>query len=515
MKRIFPVLVLLLAAPPATARAERAGLLYDGVPVGTAETKRLHGTDYLALKPVAGMFRGKLQWYPLEDLAVLRVQNHRIAFKLESREVRIDSRPERMEAPAVIEDGSAFIPAGFLTSSSFEDVTDCDLAWNPSNLTLIAEKRFRLSVPQVFRRPGFTRIVVPSGSPLAPEVKRRGSRITVRFADANFKNSKDLNIKEGLVRRLKMGNSKRGAVLEAWLADRHSTHRWSVQEGPARLVLEIEDPSAAGAAGPGDLAEIELPRDPAAALSLEGPSLRAPKEDPARSAGAVRRIVLDPGHGGKDVGAMGKRGTKEKDVNLEIALQLARILRVQGGYEVLLTRTDDTFIPLEERSAYANRNRADLFLSIHCNASLKKKEGGFEIYFLSEKATDDQAQATADLENSVLALEKSAKPNSSVTQLLMSMARTEFINQSSLLCRTIFNAVKASGEVPMREVKQAQFHVLRGAQMPAVLVETAFITFDQEEKKLRKKAFRADMAEAIFKGIRTYEGRVKELQGKK
>ena len=104
-----------------------------------------------------------------------------------------------------------------------------------------------------------------------------------------------------------------------------------------------------------------------------------------------RRIVIDAGHGGKDSGAVGRRGTYEKDINLAAALELAKLLRQEEAFDVLLTRTDDTFVPLGDRSRMANEFNADLFISLHCNASTNKRESGFEVYFLSEQASDPEA----------------------------------------------------------------------------------------------------------------------------
>ena len=223
---------------------------------------------------------------------------------------------------------------------------------------------------------------------------------------------------------------------------------------------------------------------------------------------ALRRIVIDPGHGGKDPGAVGPHGIEEKTVNLRIAQELAEALRDQYHYEVLLTRTDDTFIPLERRAALANSQHADLFISIHCNASLSSKLKGFEVYFLSEHASDPHADAVARFENAPLALEGRPVPSpGQVAAVLRSLVKTANINEASVLGSLIDRHVGERLSEPSLGVKQAAFYVLRGAEMPAVLVETAFLTNAREEKLLQEESFRGKFVDGIAAGVAAYDER--------
>jgi N-acetylmuramoyl-L-alanine amidase len=226
-------------------------------------------------------------------------------------------------------------------------------------------------------------------------------------------------------------------------------------------------------------------------------------------------IVLDAGHGGEDAGAIGPNGTKEKDINLEIVYELKSIFDKDNDYEVILTRKDDTFIPLAERTNIANENSADLFISVHCNANFDRNVQGFEIYFLSENATDSEAAATATLENSVLELEgKSNKKRAALESIFWSMTVTEYMKDSSEL--SYFIAVETSRlKIPDRGVKQASFYVLRGSQMPSVLVESAFLSNYAEEAKLCSKKFRIAIADSIYEGVvRYYARKFKEQKNK-
>jgi N-acetylmuramoyl-L-alanine amidase len=236
----------------------------------------------------------------------------------------------------------------------------------------------------------------------------------------------------------------------------------------------------------------------------------------AKKTSRKRIIVIDAGHGGEDPGAVGPNGAKEKDLNLSIAYRLKDILDKDDGFETVLTRKDDVFIPLAERTNVANENNADLFVSLHCNANFNREVNGFEIYFLSEKATDSEAAATAALENAAIELEgKPTKKRAKLQEMLWSMTVNEYINDSSELCSFIASETPSRLKIPNRGVKQASFYVLRGAQMPAVLVESAFVSNYAEESKLSSGKFQTAVADAVYEGIVKYYARKDKLVHKK
>jgi N-acetylmuramoyl-L-alanine amidase len=231
----------------------------------------------------------------------------------------------------------------------------------------------------------------------------------------------------------------------------------------------------------------------------------------------AKLIVLDAGHGGEDPGAIGPNGTKEKDINLAITLALKKLFDKDKNYKVILTRTNDIFIPLAERTNIANENKADLFISIHNNANFKKEISGFEIYFLSENASDSEAAATAILENSVVSLENKPKGEKEILQnMLWSMVVNEYINDSSELSSFISCETTGRLKIPFRGIKQANFFVLRGTQMPAVLVEGAYLSNYGDEAKLNTKRFQLSIADSIYEGVKKYYARKsKNGNGKK
>jgi N-acetylmuramoyl-L-alanine amidase len=233
---------------------------------------------------------------------------------------------------------------------------------------------------------------------------------------------------------------------------------------------------------------------------------------------SIRRIVIDPGHGGHDPGAVGPRGLYEKDVVLDIALKLKKILLGDPRNEVFLTRETDVFIPLEERTVIANKKNADLFVSIHANASPRRKTNGIETYLLNW-TDDEEAMRVAARENQI-SLKKMKEMNRKmdVLDIIMSdLMRQNKRDESIKLAHHIQNSIistldNGNKNVLDLGVKQALFYVLFGARMPSVLVEVSFISNPEEEKLLSKESYRMQIAEAIAEAINKYLSYIPAVQ---
>ena len=222
------------------------------------------------------------------------------------------------------------------------------------------------------------------------------------------------------------------------------------------------------------------------------------------------RVVLDPGHGGHDAGTHGPSGLTEKDLVLDVSQRLAALLQDRLGSEVLLTRSDDTYVPLEGRTKIANEHKADLFLSIHANSSPVKSVTGVETYYLnfttSRAALDLAARENATAESSIFDLK----------DVLEKIALKDKIDESrefaSRLQTSLYTLTKASAATKNRGIKKAPFVVLIGAQMPSVLAEIGFLTNASDEALMRKNEHRQKIAEALYKGIAAYAESLSQLQ---
>ncbi len=221
----------------------------------------------------------------------------------------------------------------------------------------------------------------------------------------------------------------------------------------------------------------------------------------------IHTVVIDPGHGGKDPGALGRRyRLKEKDIVLDISRQVAEKLKKKSKMQIILTRSSDNYIPLGSRGRIANDNGAGLFVSIHINSSTKSGTRGTSTYFLDAAKTDEE-RATAMLENASLKYEVDqidAERLDEVNLILQDMAQNEFLRESQELSTYIQRELVKQLNILDKGVRQANFAVLRGAYMPAALVETAYISNANDEKLLHTKKFREKAAEAISSGILAY-----------
>lgn len=214
-------------------------------------------------------------------------------------------------------------------------------------------------------------------------------------------------------------------------------------------------------------------------------------------------IVVDPGHGGDDIGAVGPDGTKEKEIVLEICKELNRLLTEDGRFTPVMTRQDDVIVPLSERTILANSVGGDMLISVHANASVNKKARGVTTYFLADAKTDE-ARATATMENASIRFEDVESQKQYLTDLdftLRDMIQTEFQRESMDLADIIQKEIRSATGTKSRGVDQAGFFVLDKAYMPAVLVETAFISNEEDEQLLGDSDFQNRVARAIYDSI--------------
>ncbi len=270
---------------------------------------------------------------------------------------------------------------------------------------------------------------------------------------------------------------------------------------PFRVVIDVM--SSGGAP---DKGEKSMGKEKLARKEKKGVLAANKEETPtlARQLGlGIKRIVIDPGHGGKDPGTCSPSGLKEKDIVLDVALKVAKILREKLGCEVILTRDRDVFVPLEERTAIANAKEADLFLSIHVNAAPNHDAHGIETYVL-DLASNKEAMRLAAMENAT-----SAKQISDLQSILLDLMQNSKINESlklaGLVQEKMVNGLNQKfSDVSNLGVKKAPFVVLIGAQMPSILTEIAFLSNPEEEKRLKNEAYLTDVATQISGGVAQY-----------
>jgi N-acetylmuramoyl-L-alanine amidase len=327
--------------------------------------------------------------------------------------------------------------------------------------------------------PTYTRVVVETSASVRHRVEAVGPReVRIRLSALEAPRRAE-SLRDGLVDDVQLDPAEGDAVLRVTFPAGSQEPRTSVLSDPPRLIFDFVRPAE--------------------------PAPRAP----GGSTSTLRTLVLDAGHGGHDPGATGPAGLMEKDLVLDVTRRVATLVEAHlPGIRVLLSRKGDYFVPLRERTSFANRERAELFVSIHANAHREAASEGVETYFLSSEATDNAARQVAAAENSVIRLERPSGRGSRgdvVKAILWDLAQSEFQQESSRLAEVVQDSMTQTLKIPNRGVKQAGFYVLGGAAMPAILVEIGFVTNPKEERKLKDSKYRDEIAQAIFAGIAGYK----------
>ncbi len=327
----------------------------------------------------------------------------------------------------------------------------------------------------------YTRVVLDLASPAKYKKNKlnRPSRLYFDLINTHLNgfSKKSISIKDGIINRIRVAQYSKSTVRIVLYLSNYKDYKVFTLSGPDRMVIDIY----------GRRVKSLIP------LNNVPPSRKV--------------IVIDPGHGGHDPGAIGKRGLKEKDVVLDIALRLAKILRKNYLYDVHLTRKKDIYLPLNKRTVFANSKNADLFISIHANASPRRKARGIETYLLNW-TNNKEANRVAARENAIT-LKKMEKARTELDSILFSLARNSKRDESLRLAHFVQHSMVSHLNSKYRRVndlgvKQALFYVLVGASMPSILIEASFISNPFEEKLLSKYKYRKDIASSIAKGINKY-----------
>jgi N-acetylmuramoyl-L-alanine amidase len=306
-----------------------------------------------------------------------------------------------------------------------------------------------------------------------------------------------ITIKDGLLRRARAAQYNKKTVRVVLDIDNMEGYKIFHLYDPFRIVLDVQ----------GKERKLKPMKK---VVARRPPKKKKVKKDTkkeislARQLGlGVKRIIIDAGHGGKDPGAIGRNGLREKDVMLKLANLLAKKVKEKLKCQTVLTRGKDVFLPLEKRTAIANMKKGDLFISLHINAHKKRKCMGIETYFLNI-ALDEDSMNVAARENAT-----STKNISDLQMILNDLMLNTKINESSRLARFVHKGLikelrKKYNKVQNRGVRQAPFYVLIGAEMPAILVEVGYITNSIENRRLYSETYLKRVASGIVKGIDLY-----------
>ncbi|MEA3508954.1 MAG: N-acetylmuramoyl-L-alanine amidase [candidate division NC10 bacterium] len=500
MRTLFAILTglavfLLLIQVAWTGEIE---ILYEGE-LKVLNTEFINDQEYVPLQEVATVTRGRV----LRD--GLRVNGGTFHLVEGQAGVILGDTTFLLSAPPVKKEGAFWVPIEFLVRAMETRYGEGRVYWNKSTRVVwIGKERYNLRLLRHHAYPNYTRIVIEALKPLNFRLLEEDKeKLSLRIQEGVLSPmlSEVIQINDGLIERIEPTQAKREAIFHIQRDAFGGVTRAFALKNPDRIVVDLYR------------AKVGTPL-PSGTPSA-GPKSRLGSPTPSGTPPApLKTIAIDPGHGGRDTGAVGRNGLHEKDVVLDIALRLRRLIQERLGVRVVMTRTEDVFVPLEERTAIANRAKADFFISVHVNAAPRSRAQGFEAYYLSREPSDSVARASAIRENLAVNLGGlRPREQEALRAILWDMANTLYIRESSQLARILLEELDKILRVDNRGVKSAPFFVLMGAAMPAVLVEVAFISNRKEEKKLQTKRYKNRVAEALYSSVARFKARYERRLG--
>ena len=476
MKRLLPLgaLLLLAIASIVFAQASAQGTLRT--PTGDHPFTYIEqsGQTYVSAEQVTAALGGSVA--ADANGTKITIGNSVAAFGPDSRFGVIRDDLIEMPAPPIIVDGKPYVPWQFY-QGLLSKVSAMDVSWDAASrvLSVRPQQRDAVSVQvSVANVQEISKIVITLSAPVEYGIVKEPNAYVVRFRAPVRAPFPEQTYEDPYIAKVTFA----GTDLRIQLTAADVVGDAYQLDNPPRIVLDLRKAAAPTPGG-----------------TLPLPGARPPAELPG-----IRTIVIDPGHGGKEVGAIGPGGLMEKDVTLTVARKLASALAAKTGARVVLTRDDDSLVSLDQRTAIANQYKADLFLSVHMNAAVVKDATGSETYFLSLEASDELAKKAAETENAA-----AASASSDLNLILWDLAHQAYVGESSRFAQAIQEELNAATSVANRGVKQAPFKVLVGATMPAALVEVGFITNPEEEAKLQTEEFQNLMVEALTRAVQRYK----------
>jgi N-acetylmuramoyl-L-alanine amidase len=362
----------------------------------------------------------------------------------------------------------------------------------PSRLILVGDIRMPRVAGRIDPQGALARLTFDVSPPTPHTLVQEGARLLLRFEADALDAALPASSAPDLIAAVRPEGTA-GIAID--LGPRFATFRSTESPGVAggtRIVIEViakttePVPAAPGAAAPGT-----PPPEPPPLLDLVPP-------------GSLRTVVIDPGHGGSDDGARGPAGSTEKQVTLSVARRLKAALEGRLGVRVILTRDGDGAVGLDERAAVANNNKADLFISLHANASVRPVASGAEVFFLSLQEYGVEAQRAANAPRESLPVFGGGTRDIEVVQWRFAQAR--HIHRSEVLAKIVESALRERIALTPRSLQQAPFRVLVGANMPAVLVEMGFMTNPQQETQLTSDAYQNEVVQALVESVVQFRG---------
>jgi N-acetylmuramoyl-L-alanine amidase len=454
-------------------------------------TEKIEGIEYVSVNQLSEILNAEIYWHRFLRKVVLDFDDHQLVFTWFSPYMLYDSEVYNLTYEVKPRSGTIYIPL-----TGFQRILDYIHAPSTSPLSGLAVQEVQILDLRIAQKVNGILVEIFISQPAEYEIFAPQNR----DLNVNFYRGK-LNVgyfskkkAPRFVKWIKAFQFDNSAQLSLRLKRPFLTFTHNVKTDPYRIQISlIHSPTSSDTARK--------------YLTYAWSESEKPPDD------LIDVVAIDPGHGGEDFGAVGKSGLSEKEVTLDIAKRLVRLLGKEKEVQAILTREADVLVPLQERAQIANRNGADVFISIHTNSFKKRSVRGSETFFLAAAETDE-ARAAAALENSSIRFEHPHDVGAETDDLdfiLMDLIQNEHLKESSDLAATIQRHLGKDLSIPGRGVNQAGFIVLNEAYMPAVLVEVAFISNKKDEKMLKKDSFREKIAQALYESIKEFKRKYESM----
>jgi len=445
---------------------------------------QINNQDYVAVDDINTTFGTTSREDRLAGGLTITARGRSIVLTADQNVVSVAGRLVSLSAPALRRDNRWLVPADFLPralSSPLETRLDLRRA---TRLLIVGDVR----VPRVVARvdAGTTNVAVTLE--VTPNTEARviaqPGRLIVQFDADVLDLSLPLVPPQTFLLGLTPGDTP--STVAFALGPRYATHRVTttqVDAGSGRITIDLlpatTDTTAAPAPSPAPDTRLVIP--------TQGPST------------GLRTVVLDPGHGGDELGTQGARGTLEKEITLAVTRRLRTLIESRLGLKVFLTREDDRTLSLDDRSAFANNHQADVFLSIHANFAVRPALRGAEVYYLTVERADAEARKRAD--DNATSLPALGGGNRAIDLILWEMAQARYLEQSASLAGFLEQALRTRIDMSPRAVQQAPFRVLVGANMPAALVEIGYLSNPDQETQLASATYQDQVAQSLLDAL--------------
>jgi N-acetylmuramoyl-L-alanine amidase len=452
----------------------------------------INNQDYVSVDDINTAFATSSKEDRQAGGLIISARSRSIALSENQSIVSVSGRLVSLPAPPVRRDNRWFVPVDFLPRAlSLAIESRIDLR-RPARLLIVGDLRVPRVVARVDAGPANVTVNFEVTPNTESHVVSQQGRLLLQFeADALELVAPSLPPQTFLT-GIAAGDTGASVVLTT--GPRYAVHRVTTSQadaGSGRIAIDL----LAAATTDAPPAPGTIPAPPAAG---QVPDTR-PILIPQGPSTGLRTVVLDPGHGGEELGAQGAKGTLEKDITLSVAKRLRTLIESRLGLKVYLTREDDRTMSLDDRSAFANSHQADVFLSIHANAAVRPALKGAEVYYLTIERADAEARKRADDDATVLpALGGGSR---TINLILWETAQARYLEQSAALAGFAERALSTRVEMSPRAVQQAPFRVLVGANMPAALVEIGYLSNVDQEAQLGSAEYQDLVAQALMDAL--------------